>query len=217
MPKELRDKIFIWPSWISKLVAGESQCIWAAYFKAHYKYDKKPSDFNLAKWTIQHNALLQERRDALERLGFRVLIEDQNSFKWYYKDDVIISGKPDIVAFGQDEDMNGIMQPVATIEDAKSGKAKTSDHVQVMLYMLILPKAISIYSDIKFDGCIVYKDGIKNVDIPFEAANDESLKRIIWNTIETVIGDEAGCRRVPSHNECKWCDITKEDCPARME
>lgn len=215
--KEKRDKTFVWPSLIAKLVAGESQCLWAAWFKANFKYDKIPSDFNLIKWTVTHNALLHDRRDALERLGFRVLIEDQNSFKWKYSATAIVSAKPDIVAFGQDEDMAGEMQPVCTVEDAKSGRPKTSDHIQVMFYQIVLPKAVEEYRGVQFDGCIVYKDGIQNVDIPYEAANDESLKNEIWKTIDSICGAEVDCRRVASRSECKWCDISKADCPVRIE
>jgi len=215
--KEKRDKTFIWPSLVSKFIAGECQCLWSAWFKANYSYDKIPSDFNNALWVISHNMLLRNRAEALERLGFRVLIEDQNSFKWDYSETAIVSGKPDIVAFGQDEDMQGAMYPVATVEDAKTGKTKISDQVQVMLYQIILPKAVPEYADIKFDGVVVYKEGVKNIEIPSEAAEDESLINEIMKTINKIAGPENECRRVPSRSECKWCDITKADCPERIE
>jgi len=237
MPKKKRDKIFIWPSWISKLVAGEEQCEWKYWLKAHYLLDKKPSDFNLAKWTIQHNQLIRQRREGLERLGFKVFVEDQNAFKLIVRkgkylipeewkgddlieeigDDIIISGKADIVAIGQDEDMQGEMENIYLVEDCKTGQPKTSDHVQVILYMMLLPKAIEKYKGIEFNGCIVYKLGVPNIDIPAEAAQDEELKKIIWDTMKRIAGKEDLCRKVPSLNECRKCDICKQDCDERIE
>lgn len=243
MPKKKRDKVFIWPTWITKLVAGEDQCEWKSWFKAHYMYDKKPSDFNLAKWTVNHQQLLKQRRDALERLGFKVYIEDQNAFKlnisvpvkkaesdlltpaiksYGEKLDFIeftISGKADIVAIGEEEDekITGVMHSTNVVEDCKTGSCKTSDHIQVMLYMMLLPKAIEKYKGMEFSGCIVYKLGVPNVDIPIEAAQDESLKKIIWDTMKQIAGDEAECRKVPSKKECGWCDIPCGDCLERIE
>lgn len=231
MPKELRPAVFVWPSWISTLVAGEKNCDWAMWFKAHYKYDKNPSDFNLAKWTIQHTQLIRSRRDALERLGYKVYIEDQNSFKVIlemrlptYQDEsetirVTISGKPDIIAIGKEEDarMTDVMHDCRMVEDCKTGSCKTSDHVQVMIYMLLVPKGISKFKGIRFDGTIVYKLGVKNAEIPATAAyDDESLKKAIWDCIKLVVGPEDKCRKIPSRNECGRCDITKTDCPERI-
>ena len=234
MPKQKRDKVFIWPSWVSKLVAGEEQCYWKYWIKAHYTFDKLPNDFNLAKWTIQHNQLLHQRRDALEKLGFKVSIEDQNSFKLdvllnknvvgnlinpldSQAITIIISGKADIIAIGEEESLSGEIEHIYLVEDCKTGNPKTSDHVQVMLYMLLLPKAIEKYKNVEFDGCIVYKLGIPNIDIPAEAAQDESLKKIIWDTIKQIAGDEVNCRKVPSRKECNRCDISKEFCNERIE
>ena len=38
-----RSNPFIWVSWLSKLMAGEKQCEWASWFRAHYIWDKVPS------------------------------------------------------------------------------------------------------------------------------------------------------------------------------
>ena len=83
--------------------------------------------------------------------------------------------------------------------------------------MMLLPKAIEKYKGLKFSGCIVYKNGVPNVDIPIEAATeDEELKRIIWDAIKKMVGDEADCRKVPSKKECAWCDISKSECSERV-
>lgn len=217
MEKTKRDKVFVWPSWISKLVAGEEQCEWKYWLKAHYSFDKEPSDFNLAKWTVNHNSLLRNRREELIKLGYKVFVEDQNSFRLNIKIndiDIIISGKCDIIAFKEE---NG-KTIIAVIEDGKTGRAKTSDSIQIMFYMLLVPKAIEKYKDIKFDGCIVYKEGVTNVPIPAEAAyDDESLKSTIWECIKRIAGEENECLKVPSCNECKKCDVPKALCGDKIE
>ncbi len=224
--KRLRDTIFLHPSWLAKLIAGEANCEWRFWFKSHFQdYETMPSDFNLTAWNIKHTSLLRSYRDGIERLGYKTLIEDQNSFKLKLGDEfnsAVISGKPDLLAFGRmeygDPDcVDGIrMIDTSIIADAKSGRCKTSDHIQVILYMIILPMALEEYRDTKFDGVIVYRDGVKNVDIPSSAADDESLEKIIWNTIKKISGLEADCRKTPSRTECKWCDITCVDCSEKI-
>ena len=99
--KEERKQPFVWPSWISKLIAGEDHCFWKVWFKSHFqKFDKTPNTFNSAAWVVAHTAMIRERTDNLEKLGYRVLLEDQNSFKWNYKG-AVVSGRPDIVCFGR--------------------------------------------------------------------------------------------------------------------
>ena len=103
------------------------------------------------------------------------------------------------------------------VEDIKTGKSKTSDYIQVIFYMIFLPLSLPQYKGMKFDGTIVYKLGVKNVDIPHSAAEDESLKQQIWKAMKQMTGDESKCRRSPSKKECSWCDISKEDCPGRID
>ena len=215
--KTKRDKVFIWPSWISKLVAGEVQCEWCYYFKAHYKIDKaKSTNFSLATWTINHNNLIKARRAELEALGYTVRVEDQNSF--YYTPpgkNYTISGKADIVAIKSGVD-DGCDVEEYIVEDAKTGKCKTSDFVQVLFYMYMLPVAHASYIGKDFSGMIVYRKGVGNQTVPSDAKNDVKLKNNIWSTINLIAGEEVHCRRVPSYNECQRCDICKGDCPSRV-
>ena len=60
-----RDGVFVWITWLSRVMAGEQNCEWASWFKAHYeKYDKAPSDFDTAKWNIEHTLQLRRLRIA---------------------------------------------------------------------------------------------------------------------------------------------------------
>jgi len=207
MVEEKREQVYIWVTWLSKLIAGESQCEYASWYRAHFKASKKSGSagFNLVKWTINHNELLHIRRDELEANGYKVFVEDQNSFKLDLteKYGCSISGKIDILAL--------LPKPPVFIEDCKTGRCKNSDQVQVMLYMMFFPLARDEFKNIQFDGAVVYKDSI----VPITAEDvDEDLREVVWKLVGRISQDDPA-RRVPSIGECKWCDIS--NCPARME
>ncbi len=218
--KQKRDNIYIWATWLTKLISGEQQCEYVAWLKAHYKLDKGPSTFNSRQWNIDHTQLLHTRRDELESMGYRVFLEDQNSFKMCFPGEIAefesvhqlitVSGKPDLVALvvGHDEGpVNGL------VSDCKTGKPKDSDQVQVMIYMLCLPLCVERYRDMSFDGEVVYKDHV--VPIAWTEI-DDNFKELVRNLV-AGIGNSKLCRKVPSYNECRWCDVLKQDCPEKVE
>ena len=205
--KVKRDNVFIWVTWLTKLIAGEQQCEFQSWLKSHYKYTKAggSGNFSLTKWTIDHNKLVHKVRDELEADGYKVTIEDQNSFRLRLPGDITVSGKADIIALHE--------KKVPFVDDCKTGRQKNSDQVQVMLYMIFLPKCIERYENTIFEGRVIYKDG--EVPIHWEDV-DDGLKEVVWDLIKRIGGDEPP-RKVPSTNECKWCDISKGDCPERVE
>ena len=213
--KQKRDKPYVWCTWLTKYITGEQQCEYAAWLKAHYKLDKAPSNFNSRQWNIDHTQLLHKRRDELESkdLGqhkVKVKLEDQNSFKVYLPHGAILSGKADIVCLvlnPEDAIIDGI------VDDCKTGKPKDSDQVQVMLYMMFLPICIEEYAGVKFRGHVVYHDH----NVPIEWVEiDSNFQELIGNLVKRIVAKEP-CRKVPSYNECKWCDVLKEDCPEKVE
>lgn len=221
--KKARVKPFIWPSWITKLIAGEDHCFWKSWFKSHFQnYDKTLSTFDSAMWNVKHTKILRDRVDVLTKLGHRVLIEDQNSFKLDYMG-TVISAKPDILAFGQVSGYTNIRDgnvnttEFAEISDAKSGKPKTSDSVQIWMYQILLPLAVPDYAATKFSGCVVYSEGVQNVPIPNTIADDEGLRDQIFSTIDKIIGPEVACRKTPSKMECRFCDIARSECSAKFK
>ena len=45
-----REQPYIWATWVSRLLAGESLCEWAGWFRAHYQDWVKPlSGFDSAR------------------------------------------------------------------------------------------------------------------------------------------------------------------------
>jgi hypothetical protein len=201
---EVRESPYIWVTWLTKLMAGESQCEWASWFRSHNKYEKVPSDFDLAKWTAEHNDLLQNRRTMLELEGFKVSVEDQNSFRIEGKHGIIVSGKADIVAIRGDE---------AYVEDCKTGKQKHSDSLQVMTYMLVLPVATAHCKGLTLNGRVVYKNSL--VEIPASKLDEEFKTR--FRQLVHAVGGSDPLRKAPSWGECRWCDIPKAECPERID
>ena len=65
----------------------------------------------------------------------------------------------------------------------------------------------------EFRGHVIYPDG--NVQIPVSGLDRKFIDRL--SNLIRRLADENPARRVPSASECRWCDITREDCPERVE
>lgn len=213
--KKARDKVFIWISWLAKLVAGEIQCEYSCWFKSHFSFDKLPSDFNLVRWTIEHNQLIHKTRDELELQGYKVAIEDQNSFKVTI-DGALVSAKPDIVAV-----KNGIpfkSDGEKLVIDCKTGRSNNSHQVQVLLYMMFLPHDHQLLTNehlrkLPWEGRVVYKKTV--VPVPSVMVTKSLIA--ISKSIIGRLGRACAARKVPSERECRKCDISESDCPERLE
>ena len=162
-----------------------------------------PSNFDQAGWLMDHTALLNEQREVWEKQGCSVLTEAQNSFT-LRGSSASLAGKPDLVAQRRD----GV-----TVIDAKSGRPSPHHAIQVMIYMYALPRALERYRGLALSGQVAYPDHV--VDIP-AAAVDEGFIRNLGGLIRRLAA-ETSARRVPSPMECRFCEITKADCPDRLE
>lgn len=70
---------YLYVTWLAKHLSGESQCLWSLWFQARYKYEKAPSsDFDVAAWSADHDALVNARVPALEAGGYTVTKENEN-------------------------------------------------------------------------------------------------------------------------------------------
>ena len=199
-----REHPYIWATWLARLLAGEAQCEWAGWFRANYQdWAKPPSDFDSAKWMMDHTALVNEARESREALGYQVFTEDQNFFALRGKA-ATLSGKPDLIAVKGND---------LVIADAKTGKPSPHHAVQVLTYMYAVPRALERYRGMEFRGHVVYPDG--NVQIPASGLDRQFIDRL--GSLIRRLADENPARKVPSTSECQWCDITAADCPQRIE
>ena len=195
---------YIWVTWLTKLLAGESRCEWSAWFRAHHtKYDKLPADFDLARWTIDHNDLVSARREQLLDEGYDVYVEEENAFKRIGKTGIVVSGKPDLLAI---RDGTGI------VEDCKTGRPRTSDQLQVLVYMLLLPIGNPRCANVSLSGRVVYQTS--SVDVPADGL-DEAFRGRLVDLVHRVGGDSP-LPKAPAWSECRWCDIGPADCLYRV-
>jgi hypothetical protein len=201
---------YIWPTWVTGLLAGSDKCVWKAWYKAHFRYAKREGDgnFNLKEWTKQHNEMTDSRVQRLKDEGWpMVTIEDQNSFKLEGQRGTL-SGKPDIVAIDPTEAR-------ALVIDEKSGRERESDVWQIMVYMFALPMTLfkKLFGDQEYqlDGEVEYRGSQRAV--PASMFNLRARQHIT-SMLRIVGGDEEPVR-TPSANECRYCDILA--CPDRFE
>lgn len=189
---------YIWCSWLTKILAGEAQCLYQPWMKAHFRYDKRPdSTFNLAAWTTEHDALVNARAATLRDDGWSVTLERQNAFQLFGKS-AILAGQPDIVAVRNGETL---------VIDGKTGQQRHSDMWQVLVYMLILPRVRENLTNLRGEVC--YRTHQVAVDAEeLTPARSEA----IYGLLRTVGGDRQAT--APSQKECRFCDLA--DCRDRF-
>jgi PD-(D/E)XK nuclease superfamily len=158
----------------------------------------------VAKWTSEHAAMVREHAAMLRSNGYSVFVEGQNAFKLAGKTGVTLAGKPDLVAL-RDE--------AVYVIDCKTGLPRHSDQIQVLVYMLILPYVRPAWKQRAFQGRVRYREQV--VEIP--AAGVDPQFRTLFRQTMQQLSSATALPRVPSYAECRFCDITRHDCPQRIE
>ena len=195
---------YIWVTNLAKLLTGENSCEWAGWFKAHHQgWTKPPSDFDSATWMLEHTALVNRERESLENIGYDVYTENQNLFR-LRGTTATIAGKPDLI---------GVKHHEILISDAKTGHPSPSHQAQVRIYQYAIPKALQQFQGKGARGQVRYPGSY--VGIPASAISAEFVGNM-GALIRRLAADEPA-RRVPSAQECRFCDISKENCPARID
>ena len=128
-----RTSTYLYATWISRYLTGDKSCLWACWFKGNYRgYDRMPSDFDSARWNMEHTDLLNELVAELEEQGCELFIERQNSFRVEStRSGAVVGAKPDLIAIFPDGR--------TVVYDVKTGQESASHIVQVQLYMYLLP------------------------------------------------------------------------------
>lgn len=194
-------KPYIYVTWLAQLLGGR-QCLWSAWFKAHFKYEKfEEMAFDLVKWNRDHNRMMAARVKELRAEGWTVTTEDQNSFKLEGAS-AVVAGKPDIVATKDDQIL---------VVDGKTGKRKDADIWQVFLYLFAIPKS---RPDLKgmLSGEVQYRD--ETFTVTPDELTPQRMDDIL-GLIKVISADQAPAK-APSRDECKRCNIGSKDCPQRI-
>ena len=82
-----------------------------------------------------------------------------------------------------------------------------------MIYLYAIPMALEQYRNLKLSGQVTYRD--HTVRVPAEAADDQFIQNL--GTLIRRLAADKPTVLVPSRQECRFCDITAEDCPQRVE
>jgi hypothetical protein len=197
---------YIWVSWLAKQLGGDQQCLWATWFKAHYRHEKyEPRASQLARWSRDHDELVGQRRDVLEANGWFVHTERENEFRMKGRS-AIVAGRPDLVACRDD---------VVRIVDGKTGMARQSDLWQVGIYAYAFPKTHKDLCDGKRIETELRYAKSDDVVLADGGLTPARLGQIV-TTIQEAAAD-APARKVPSASECAFCNIGPADCPERIE
>lgn len=196
---------YIWTTWLTKLLTGESSCEWAAWFKAHHQgYAKQPNDLNLAQWQIEHTALLTETRHRFLESGYTAHVEAQNAFRLQGRT-AVLAGQPDLIIQSTGDKI--------LIIDVKTGAERPSHVAQVMVYMYALPRALEQYKGTRIAGEIHYPNHIQRV--PSGGLDQGFVHRLITLIHRVAAPDPPPT--TPSRTECAFCDITIADCTERVD
>lgn len=196
-------KPYIWVTWLAKACAGGQQCLYAPWFKAHYRYHRHQEyAFDLQKWNRDHDAMMRARREELEADGWTVTMEQANEFK-LEGDAALVAGKPDIIA---------VKGTRVLVVDGKTGRQRESDIWQVLIYLYALLKQRPELADQLVEGEVQYRDS--SVSLSLDELTPERLAHMVA-MIRTIASDEPPAK-APSRSECRGCDIGVRDCPERV-
>jgi hypothetical protein len=79
-----------------------------------------------------------------------------------------------------------------------------------MIYMHFLPTEAPVYRQGPMRGAVVYQNHRRTVELTPDF--EEQI-----NYFLDILDSPDPPMRVPSAEECRFCDLTKEDCPDRIE
>ena len=97
--------------------------------------------------------------------------------------------------------------------DVKTGRVSPAHRAQVMIYQYAVPKVLEQYRVMRVRGHVRYPTS--NVGTPESAVDREFVGNL--GALVRRLAAETPARRVPSAAECRFCDITAADCPARID
>ena len=95
----------------------------------------------------------------------------------------------------------------------KTGQESASHVVQVMIYLYAIPRALERYRTLKLRGQVTYDD--HTVRIPAEAVDNQFIQKL--GALIRILAADQPPARVPSRQECRFCDISAADCPERVD
>jgi hypothetical protein len=101
-----------------------------------------------------------------------------------------------------------------TVYEVKTGQERESDIVQTKLYLLCLPFGWPWLKGREMIGRVVYTNGARvRLVRPEDIDVDFRWQARRW---ADLLEASAALPRWPDPANCRWCEISSEDCPARV-
>ncbi len=197
-----RSTPYTYLTWVSKVMAGEQSCLYAGWFKSRYRVRSR-QDANLDAWTAEHTAMLHEVAEEYRAQGYEVYLEGQNTLRVKGQGGAILGAKPDLIAVKGD---------TAIIVDCKTGNPRTSDSLQVRLYMYLLGewsthparRCKRILGEVRYQHS--KGDALK---LPHAAADGVAD---LLKSYMRVFLSPAPPEATPSYHECRFCELAGTVC-----
>ncbi len=191
-----RKSPFIWVTWLAKAMAGEYGCLYGIWFQVHNQLtEKRPSDFDLIKYQMDHSRLLTELTLELADREVAPLREIGLACE-FPECGATLKGKVDCALIGP---------TAAELYDCKTGKEKQSDLIQVLLYMYMLGR-MPAHSARVISGAVVYAD--HRLPVPHLPEGFEENVRYFVEKLS----DPTPLPKSPGE-DCRFCNLTTSDCP----
>ncbi len=190
---------------LAKALVGDQPCLFEPWMKGHYTFDKASRSSNLAQWKLDHTAQLHAEVERLKGDGWKTTVEK------YFRltgQTAIIVGKPDVIAQAENK------RP--KIVDVKSGKPRDSDVAQVLIYMVVIPMVWKAPHMI-FEGEVVYSGGGLTHRVKIDAREADAMRARLFPLVRRLAVNEVAPDPAPGESNCRFCDVTKADCPTRFE
>ena len=149
--------------------------------------------------------MINELRKERLAKGEKVFVENANRFSLEIKPNLTLDGKPDLIALAEGK---------ATVYECKSAAEKDSYQIQLMIYLYCLPRCFDQYKNMKLAGCLLYHPN-NRIEIPQSRIDERFIDHL--NYWLKILGTDAPPAKAPSGNGCLFCNITKADCPERVE
>lgn len=185
---------------IAKALVGDKPCLLEPWLKSRFEIQKRERGAHFAKWKVDHTAMMETEIAILKAAGWRLRVEQY--FRLTGKQ-AVLGGKPDIIA----QQIN--KRPM--VIDCKSGVPRDSDVTQVQIYMIAIPLVWGA-PEIIFNGEVAYIDH----RVPVPAGSLDAIRPRVFAMLRQLAA-ETRPDAVPSEGACRFCDITKTDCPERWD
>lgn len=187
-----------WVTWLAKPLADPAHCLVPLYVQSRFKIVKE--DFYMGDWAAKHSAIMESLKERMMAKGREVELEKEIAIT--SKTGITIVGSIDVWS----PELNGM---AAVAADAKTGKPKPSDRLQVTLYQLMARASPDFALSVPPIGLVKYHTG-KEIWLRAEQAGTELAVRLS-RLMKIVAADDPPVTS-PSFSNCRFCPL-RHLCP----